>query len=94
MRVERYVARFRGRTSTWANGTSGPVFACVPDGKLPEDTKRTYNAKYPGEFYVTTSGSSSHFMTADTTIEMLSELYGPAFEAQRRTYGLELADPG
>ena len=70
------------------------MLACVPDGQLSEDTMRRYNEDYRGILYVTTGGSSSRFLTADTANEMLSELYGPAFEAQRQTYGLALAVPG
>ena len=42
-----------------------------------------FNREFAGVAMVTSSGSSSHFMTGDTLIQMMEQLLGAAFAKQR-----------
>ena len=43
-----------------------------------------FNLAHHGKAFVLTSGSKSHFMTADTLSQVFDQLYSPALEIQRK----------
>ena len=75
-------------TSTWADGTHGPIGFSVPPGTLPEAFVQKANASHWGRCHIVVSRSETHFMCADTTIELWNNLYGPAFVLRRQALGL------
>ena len=47
-----------------------------------------------GVAYWIQSATDSHFMTAETVVELYENLYAPAFKLQRHAHGLQLANRG
>ena len=64
-------------TSTWADGTMGPLGVCVASGSLPLAWIQQMNSDYRGFVYIFESGTETHFMNAETTMLYLTELIGP-----------------
>ena len=81
-------------TSVWGDGTRGPLGICVPEGMLKASFIAGMNAKYVGKVYMFTSGSQSHFMNADTTVEFLEALVAPAYKLQRKKHKLDHSTVG
>ena len=71
-------------TSSWSDGTAGPIAFCIPDGRMPQELITKFNMDNVGESFVFTSGSSSHFMTADTLDQVFEQLFSPALAKQRK----------
>lgn len=65
-------------TSLWANGEVGPLGICVPTGSVKRSFIQEINSAYHASIYIFESGSESHFMTAETTLQYLTELIAPA----------------
>ena len=53
-----------------ASGDPGPVCFCVPDIYLPKTWVAQFNKKWASQYAILHSGTDSHFMTANTTIDM------------------------
>ena len=70
-------------TTSWSDGTRGPLAFCVPDGKITPEEQRAWNVAHKGRSYVLTSGTRSHFMTADTLLQLFEQLFSPALQQQR-----------
>ena len=70
-------------TSSWSDGTAGPLAFTVPEGKLSAEAIKQFNEKHAGRAMVLTSGTSSHFMTGDTLVQVYEQLYSPALALQR-----------
>lgn len=73
-------------TSSWSDGSRGPIAFCVPDGALKVEDVKAYNSRHQGESMIVLSGSHTHFMCADTLLQVLEQLYSKAFEIQRARY--------
>ncbi len=76
-------------TSTWDDGTRGPLAFCFRDGWMPSKVIKEINAENVGEVYCMHSQTDSHFMTAQTTLEVFHQLYTPPYG--RSDDGLEWA---
>ncbi|CAK9114704.1 Uncharacterized protein (Fragment), partial [Durusdinium trenchii] len=81
-------------TSSWSDGTPGPIAFCCPDGALSVSEIQEFNASHVASAMVVPSGTNSHFMTSDTLLQVWEQLYSPALAKQRSRYGLKLDDPG
>ena len=75
-------------TSTWADGSKGPLVHVFPEGAITQKVRDKYNNRYAGRHYIMCSGGPSHFMTANSTIIMYNEAFKPAVRVQRAKYGL------
>lgn len=64
-------------TSTWADGSLGPLGICLATGSVPAAYIRQMNEDYRGHVFLFESGTESHFMNSDTTLLYLHELLGP-----------------
>ncbi|CAK9029025.1 unnamed protein product [Durusdinium trenchii] len=67
----------------------GPLGLNLPAGSMDEAEVRKFNSDHAGEAFAILSDSRSHFMTSACFTKMLYSLYGPAFDAQRKRYGLD-----
>lgn len=70
-------------TSTWSDGQPGPLAYCVPEGRLTHEKISSYNQAHKGTSMIVTSGTKSHFMSAETLNIIMEQLYSPAFARQR-----------
>ena len=72
-------------TSTWSDGTRGPLGFCVKEGFLPQKyiEKVNQSPQNIGRVYICVIQTDSHMMTSETTLELWRNLYGPAM-VQRR----------
>lgn len=50
-------------TSSWSDGSSGPLGFCLPTSLLPHKVVETFNKNHKGISYAFPSGTKSHFMT-------------------------------
>lgn len=77
-------------TSSWADGTRGPLGLCYATGSFKLQDVERFNAQYAttGEALLFDSESRSHFMSGQTYMTLLHNLIGPAFHAKRRALGL------
>ena len=73
-------------TSSWSDGSRGPIGFCLPEGSVPIDFVKSWNQSHIGESMVVLSQSSTHFMNSDTMIQILEQLVSPALEKQRARY--------
>lgn len=82
-------------TSTWADGTPGPVGISIKPGFLGQRDISAFNKLHIGKYYImeSTCESATHFMNADTTVELIEKLIGPATMIQRRKWHLLDSDP-
>lgn len=70
-------------TTSWSDGTPGPIAFCVAEGHISGQDIVDYNLKNYGRSMVVTSGGSSHFMTGETMMIMMEQLISPALKLQR-----------
>ena len=61
-------------TSTWANGSPGPLAICAAEGMISEKIRTSLNNKYKGQLLIMSSGSDVHFMNGETNMEMRDSL--------------------
>lgn len=71
-------------TTSWSDGTPGPIAYCLPEGKLSGAEMAEYNCAHRGKSWVMSSGTSSHFMSGECFAVMLEQLISPALEIQRQ----------
>ncbi|CAK9082833.1 unnamed protein product [Durusdinium trenchii] len=79
-------------TTSWSDGTPGPIAFCVAEGHISGQDIVDYNLKNYGRSMVVTSGGSSHFMTGETMMIMMEQLISPALKLQRERHGLSDQD--
>lgn len=86
-------------TSTWSDGSRGPLGICYPSGAFSASYVDEYNKKHLGESYMFESQTQTHFMCGATFQVLLHGLISPAFAAKRKslkvdkgTKGMLLAD--
>ena len=70
-------------TSSWSDGSPGPICFCLPEGRLTAEEMKQWNDAHVGESYVMSSGSKTHFMTADCLLQVYDQVYSPALAKQR-----------
>lgn len=70
-------------TSSWSTGEPGPIAYCVSEGMLKAEAIQEYNLKNHGKSMIVSSGSNTHFMDGMVFINILEQLYSPAFAIQR-----------
>ncbi|CAK8989314.1 Uncharacterized protein (Fragment), partial [Durusdinium trenchii] len=75
-------------TSSWSDGTAGPLGLCFPDGSLRQEDVDTFNKTHEGVAMIFASQTSSHFMTAETFMVYLHGLLTPALSLQRKKLGV------
>ncbi len=64
-------------TSTLDDDNRGPLAFCFRDGWTPSKVIKDINEKNVGEVYCMHTQTDSHFMTAQTTLEVFHQLYTP-----------------
>ncbi|CAL1164996.1 unnamed protein product [Cladocopium goreaui] len=81
-------------TSSWADGSRGPICFCLPEGAIPAASMREWNAKHVGASYIISTETSSHFMHSNSLLEIYDQCYSVAFHLQRKKLGLSDSDRG
>ena len=71
-------------TSSWSDGSAGPIVFCIPEGRMTAAQMHEWNSSHVGSSYVLSSGSRTHFMTADTLLQVFEQVYSPALEKQSK----------
>ena len=70
-------------TSSWSDGTGGPICFSIPEGRMTHAQMTEWNKTHIGRSYVLSSGTKSHFMSADTLLQVFEQVYSPALQMQR-----------
>ena len=73
-------------TTSWSDGTAGPIAFCVPEGRISAEEMAKFNKEHRGRSYVLSSGSKTHFLTADTLLILYEQLFSPALVLQRQRH--------
>ena len=81
-------------TSTWADGTRGPLGLCYPTGAFRPEQVEHFNKTFKGECYMFDSESKSHFMCGNTFQTLMHGLLTPAYARKRKELGLDWKDQG
>ena len=76
-------------TSTWSDGTRGPLSICCPEGFLKEEVMEQMNKQFEGELFLFSSEGRGHFMHAGTFLSLLRGCLSTAFDKQRAKYHLK-----
>ena len=85
-------------TSSWIDGTKGPLFIIVTKGSAASKADRKkieeINEQFRGELVVHTSVNNKHMFTKETTIQYLNEIVAPAFRQRREQLNLDASHRG
>ena len=76
-------------TSTWSDGTPGPLLSVWKEGTISHATMQKLNCRYAGRMLVVVTRSDTHFMNGELTVRYLEELVGPALRAKRKALNLD-----
>jgi hypothetical protein len=76
-------------TSTWSDGTQGPLLSVWKEGSISQETINRVNTRYAGRMMVMVTRSDTHFMNGELTVKYLEELVGPALRAKRQALGVD-----
>ena len=86
-------------TSTWSDGTRGPLALCYAPCSLKQADVDSFNREFSGECFLFSSETKSHFMTGQTLLTLMHGILTDAFQLKRdqlqvgrETMGLLLAD--
>ena len=86
-------------TSTWSDGSRGPLGLCCPESFLKPEFMEHFNKEHDGEMFLFSSEGKGHFMHSGTMMTLMHGLLTSAFEKQRAKHtlphtkaGLLLAD--
>lgn len=82
------------QTSSWSDGTAGPLAFCLSPGKIKKADVDAFNILNRGRALAFESNTKSHFMTSQTWQLLLDNLYEEAYAIQRAKHGLTMADKG
>lgn len=74
-------------TSIWSDGQAGPLAFCVAEGRMTQEEMVAFNTAHVGEALVLSSGSGTHFTTADVVLYIYEQLYSVALAKQRDRQG-------
>lgn len=75
-------------TTSWSDGTAGPLGICFPLGMFGEQEVTQFNNAHRGEAFLFSSEKRSHFMSGEQFVILLKELLGQAFTQQRAKHSL------
>ena len=75
-------------TSTWSDGTGGPLGLCYPTGVYKQEDVDSFNREFRGSCFLFESETKSHFMTGNTFQTLMHGLLTPAFALKRQQLGL------
>ena len=81
-------------TSSWADGSAGPLGICYPQGAFKQSEVSRFNSKHKGVALLFCSEKRTHFMCAETFVVLPQDLYTHAYAAQREKYGISISTPG
>ncbi|CAK9011053.1 Uncharacterized protein (Fragment) [Durusdinium trenchii] len=76
-------------TSTWSDGSRGPIAFCIPEGRMKVEEICAFNSRYEGRAFVLTSGTGTHFTSAETMLTVFEQLYSVALQNQRHKHSLD-----
>lgn len=79
-------------TSSWSDGSPGPLGLCYAAGTIPKDQADEFNRRHKGQCLLFCSERKTHFMCAETWLILLQQLYTYAFALQRQKHGLNVQD--
>ena len=80
-------------TSTWADGTRGPLIQIYPEGVVNHRVMQAFNKLYPGRHFVMSSESVPHFMNGVSTRVMHHTCFKPALKRKRRMLSEPVSTP-
>ncbi len=80
--------------SCWGNGDHGPLAINCVAGTIPCRKISEVNKSYPGKVLIMVSATQSHMFTAQTSIRLWEELYGPAIVDRRTSLKLDFTTRG
>lgn len=75
-------------TSTWSDGSRGPLGICFPEQFIDADTVAEFNRKHRGRAFAFSSQQASHFMTGPTFVKMMHGMLTDAIALQRKKHRL------
>lgn len=75
-------------TSSWSDGTAGPLGLCVPRGMMTHEEIQSFNSEHTGRCFVFSSERRTHYMCGETFLVLLNGLITDAFAIQRAKYNL------
>jgi len=61
-------------TSTWSDGTAGPLLSVWQEGAIPQAVVAQANKEFAGRMLVIVTRTDSHFMTGESTVQYFEEL--------------------
>lgn len=76
----------KAMTSTWSDGSRGPICFSCPEGSIDATTIRKFNDEHVGTAMILTSGSKTHYMTSDVMLQVMEQLYSAALSMQRTRF--------
>lgn len=77
---------FQVLTSSWSDGSHGPLAFCCPEGYISPKDMAAFNEEFRGQYLLLSSESRTHFMTSQTLLQVFEQLYSPALAAQRKKF--------
>ena len=80
--------------SCWGNGDHGPLAINCVAGTIPCRKIAEVNRLYPGKVLIMVSATQSHMFTAQTSIRLWEELYGPAIVQRRSSLSINFTTRG
>ncbi len=92
--ISRGRASITGMTSSWGDCSPGPLGINIPSGLMSETEVKRFNERHIGVAHAIISPTKSHFMVGQSWTRLLYELYTPAYDCQRRKYGLDINTRG
>ena len=64
-------------TSTWADGSPGPLVFWFAPGSFPSKEADRLNKKYASRLHIFFTGKDTHFMDGESTLRTWEEFFGP-----------------
>jgi hypothetical protein len=74
-------------TSTWADGSPGPICCQFSPGTVPNAFLKEFNKKWQGQVLLLESRTDSHFFNAESTLKYWHDLLTFAFRRKRHELG-------
>ena len=81
-------------TSTWSDGSQGPLGLCYPSGSFKQAEVDKFNAEFKGVAYMFESETRSHFMTGETFQVLLHGMVTDAYFLKRKALGVSTQAKG
>ena len=80
--------------SCWGNGDHGPLAINCVSGTIPVRKIAEVNRRNPGKVLIMVSATQSHMFTAQTSVRLWEELYGPAIVERRSSLSIPFTTRG